>query len=260
MKKTLIVLVVITALVLTACQQVPGGNTAVALADTNWVLSSLGGTMPKAGTSVTMKFGADGTVSGSDGCNRFNTTFTQKNDSLTFVQPGATTMMACEEGIMSQASKFSTALASVKSVIADGSSLILKDAEGMILATFVVLSQDLTGTSWKVVSFNNGKEAVVGLIEGTEITATFDDVQVSGSAGCNRYFAGFAVDGGSITIDMPGATMMFCETPAGVMEQEAAYLAALESAATYINNGDSLEFRTAADQIAVMFVPASAGQ
>ena len=249
-------MLVVAVIVLAACQQVPGGSAAIELADTNWVLSSLGGTMPAAGTSVTMKFGADGTVSGSDGCNRFNTTFTQKNDSLTFVQPGASTMMACEEDIMSQAIAFAGAMAATKSVLADDANLILKDAEGKILATFVVLSQDLTGTSWKVASYNNGKEAVVGLIEGTEITATFDDDQVSGSAGCNRYFAGFAVEGGSITIDMPGATMMFCETPAGVMEQEAAYLTALASAATYVNNGDSLEFRTAADQIAVMFVPA----
>lgn len=257
MKKTVIVLIVVTALVLTACQQLTGGNTAFALADTNWVLSSLNGTMPAAGTSVTMKFAADGTVSGSDGCNRFNTTFTQKSDSLTFAQPGASTMMACEDQIMSQATAFAAALASTKSIVADKASLILKDADGIILATFVVLSQDLTGTSWKVVSYNNGKEAVVGLIEGTEITATFDDVQVSGSAGCNRYFAGFAVEADLIVIDPPGATMMFCETPAGVMDQEYAYLAALESAATYVNNGDSLEFRTAADQLAVMLVPAN---
>ena len=42
------------------------------------------------------------------------------------------------------------------------------------------------------------------------------------------------------------------QSPPGVMEQESEYLAALESAATYRIEGDLLEMRTAADQIAVM--------
>ena len=45
---------------------------------------------------------------------------------------------------------------------------------------------------------------------------------------------------------------MFCEEPEGVMEQEAAYLAALQSAATFSIEGDQLWLRTAEDAIAVI--------
>jgi heat shock protein HslJ len=49
--------------------------------------------------------------SGSDGCNRFVATFSQGGDRLAFDQPMASTMMACDELIMNQASAFMAALA-----------------------------------------------------------------------------------------------------------------------------------------------------
>lgn len=246
-------IVIVAVLLLAACQ--PGSGGTVNLSGTSWRLSSLGGALPVSGTTATLEFGTDGSLAGSDGCNRYTTSFTQKNDSLT-INPAATTMMACEENIMKQAAAYSAALAATKSLLSDGTTLILKDAAGKIVATFVAISQDLNGTAWRVVQYNNGKEAVVSLIQGTEITAAFADDQVTGSAGCNTYFAGFKVDGKTIKIDAPGSTMMSCGEPEGVMEQEAAFLAALESAATFSNRGNSLEFRTAADQIALVLVPA----
>ena len=105
-----------------------------------------------------------------------------------------------------------------------------------------------------MVNYNNGREAVVGLLEGTEITLNFDETDLNGNAGCNNYFAGYAVKGKHILIDPPGSTMMFCEAPEGVMAQEAAYLAALESAATFRIEGDQLWLRTAEDAIAVIAV------
>jgi hypothetical protein len=94
---------------------------------------------------------------------------------------------------------------------------------------------------------------VVGVLLGTEISANFSsDGQVSGNAGCNQYSAGYLAGGDSIEIGQIATTFMFCEEPPGVMEQEGEYLAALQSAATYRIDGDMLEMRTAADQIAVI--------
>jgi hypothetical protein len=77
---------------------------------------------------------------------------------------------------------------------------------------------------------------------GTEVTAVFgEDGALTGSAGCNRYTAGYEIDGDSISIGPAASTRMFCAEPEGVMEQETAYLAALESAATYAIQGDTLE-------------------
>ncbi|NJN55302.1 MAG: META domain-containing protein, partial [Anaerolineae bacterium] len=123
------------------------------------------------------------------------------------------------------------------------------------LATFVANSTDLTDTAWEVVNYNNGREAVVGLIEGTEISAYFGtEGDVSGNAGCNQYFASFTASSGSISIGMPGSTMRFCEQPAGIMEQESEYLAALQTAATYSIAGNMLQMRTAEDALAVIMV------
>lgn len=244
---------VATALLLVACQS--GSSGTLNLAGTSWKLSSLNGSLPVAGTTVSLEFGVDGTLVGSDGCNRYATSYTQNNDNLT-IAPTASTLMICEETVMNQTTAFSAALAATKIILGDDASLILKDSNGKILATFVVLSQDLNGTAWRVIQYNNGKQAVVSLIEGTEITAAFADDQVTGLAGCNAFFAGFKVDGKTIEIDAPGATMMFCDKPEGVMDQEVAFLVALKRAATFNNRGDLLEFRTVDDQIALILVPA----
>jgi heat shock protein HslJ len=47
--------------------------------------------------------------------------------------------------------------------------------------------------------------------------------------------------------------MMACDQPEGVMDQEAQYLAALQSAATYSIEGNRLELRTADDAMAADF-------
>ena len=249
---TKVVLLGLVLLALMACQLIPGRGGGTDLDGTGWVLSSLGGEVLLPGTTVTLQFGADGSASGSDGCNRFRTTFSQRGDRLTFDQPAASTMMACPEPIMNQATAFMSVLADTTRFTLSEQELILRDGRED-LATFAVVSQGLADSAWDVVSYNNGREAVVGVLLGTEISASFGvDGAVSGNAGCNQYFASYSVDGNTLEIGPAATTFMFCAEPAGVMEQESEYLAALESTATYRIEGDMLEMRTAADQIAVM--------
>ncbi len=224
------------------------------LAGTNWLLSSLNGELPISGTTMFLQFGTDGTVSGSDGCNQLNTTYTQDGSNLTFGQPGASTMMACEEPVMAQATVFTTALADTTNFVMTENDLVLQNGDE-VLAMFVVNSTDLTDTAWEVVNYNNGREAVVGLVEGTEISAYFGvEGDLTGNAGCNQYFTSFTAGSGSIEIGMPGTSMRFCEQPAGIMEQESEYLAALQTAATYSIEGNMLQMRTAEDALAVVMV------
>ena len=51
-------------------------------------------------------------------------------------------------------------------------------------------------------------------------------------------------------------TMMSCDTPAGVMEQESGYLAALEDAANYRMSGNELSLQTEDGSTCVRFVQA----
>lgn len=83
----------------------------------------------------------------------------------------------------------------------------------------------LGGRTWRLVTLE-GRDALPGV----RVTADFgDDSRVSGSGGCNRYFGSAVVSGEQISVGLLGSTRMFCG-PEGVMDQEAAYLAALEKA------------------------------
>ncbi len=73
------------------------------------------------------------------------------------------------------------------------------------------------------------------VLAGTEITAIFDSAerQVTGSAGCNSYFADYEVSGNKLSFSAIASTEMGCTAPEGVMEQEGEYLTLLLDTATF---------------------------
>ncbi len=196
---------------------------------------------------------ADGSVTGTTGCNRYGGAYTAKGNKLT-VKVGFTTMMACPDAQMAQERQYLAALASAASYKVAGDQLVIKNAKGATVLTFKPEAQPaLTGAAWQVMSYNNGKQAVVSVLAGTEITALFgEDGSLSGTGGCNQYNTTYKIDGANIAIDPAIATTrMAC--PPEVMAQESAYLEALKSAATYKTAGNSLELRTADGALAVSF-------
>ena len=196
-----------------------------------------------------------GRVGGNAGCNNYNGTYTVDGQALT-IQLGPTTMMACPEPTMAQEQAFFTNLAAAASYVLVGDQLHILNANGdVILAFQPLVSTPLVGTTWQALSYNNGKQAVVSVLTGTEITAVFGaDGQLTGSAGCNNYMAGYTVDGDAITIGPAASSMMMCAEPEGVMEQETAYLTSLTTAATYSIQGDQLELRTADGALVASYV------
>lgn len=235
----------------TAASQTGGGGD---LTGKVWALTELKGTPPAAGVGISAQFSSDGKVSGSAGCNRYNGTYTISGNSITFSSPMATTMMMCEQAVMEQESAYLQALGEAKTYAVNGDQLTLAGADKTSLVIYNAQSQDLTGTSWEATGYNNGKQAVVGVQAGTTLTADFGkDGTLSGNSGCNTYSGGYKVNGDQITIGPLASSMMACEEPAGVMEQEAQYLAALQSAATYQIEGNVLQLRTKDDALAAIF-------
>ena len=224
-----------------------GSTASNPLAGTGWTLATLNGEASLADTEITVNFGEDGRLSGSDGCNRFSTSYTVDGDSITIAPSGASTMMACPEPIMKQAQAFVTALGSAATYALEGASLTLNDSAGTAVATFDAVSTDLAGTSWTVTSYNNGKQAVVGVLADTTPTILFGESgQISGSGSCNNYSGSYKSDGvGSIEIGPLISTMMACADPEGVMDQETQFLAALQAATVYTIDGSTLELRDA---------------
>jgi len=227
------------------------GGTQADLTGKVWVLTDLGGKPPIQDTAITIEFTAAGQLGGSAGCNNYNGSYTTSGSSITIKPNIATTMMACEQPVMDQEAAYLKALPTAKSFSVKADQLTLSDAAGKAIAAYKAQSQSLSGTSWNVISYNNGKQAVVSVMAGTDLTAVFgSDGNLSGNSGCNTYNGPYKVDGNKITIGPLASTMMACADPAGVMDQEAQFLAALSSAATYRVEGSLMELRTADDALA----------
>lgn len=220
------------------------------LAGTSWLLETLNGQPLVPDTQITLNFDA-AAASGTDGCNRYSGSYTVDGEQITITNI-ASTMMACAEPVMQQATAYAAVLQEAATYSIAGQQLTLSEASGSPLAIFTQQSRDLSGTSWTVTGYNNGKQAVVSVLSGSTLTADFAaDGTLSGSAGCNTYTTTYEASGESLTIGPAASTRKACAEPAGVMEQEAQFLQALETVATYRIDGDKLELRTAAGALAV---------
>ncbi len=218
---------------------------------TAWVLSALPGRTLAADPAATLRF-ASGRVSGTDGCNRFSGPYMAKGTELKVSSQLATTRMACPPEVDAQATAFVAALTgAARYRVAEGQ-LQLLAADETLLATLDRQAETLAGTAWRVTGINNGKQAVVSVLAGTAPTLVFGaDGRASGSAGCNNFTVGYTADGSKVTIAEPASTRKMCAEPAGVMEQEQQFLAALATVATASVEGDRLELRRADGALAV---------
>jgi heat shock protein HslJ len=92
------------------------------------------------------------------------------------------------------------------------------------------------------------------LIPGTEITAFFSNGRVTGSAGCNQYFATYSTDGSMLEISTAGSTMMYCPSPEGANDQETSYLNLLPKASTWSLDEGRLVIRDMTGKEILVFV------
>ena len=198
-----------------------------------------------------IEFLANGHVAVQADCNRVAGTYTVNGNRLA-ITLGPSTLAACPPGSLGD--EFVKQLVNIRSYLFKGENLILEikmDSGSMIFAPSAPAG--LPGTSWGVISYNNGREAVVSLLTGTDISLIFGtDGQVSGNAGCNTYSGGYQAGGKALKVGPLARTRMFCDTPAGVMEQEQQYLAALQNAAAFEIAGDTLTIRDASGAMQVV--------
>jgi heat shock protein HslJ len=223
---------------------------------TAWVLASLVGRAVTGSPAVTLQF-EDGRLSGTDGCNRFNGSYSATDSAFEVPPQIASTRMACPPEVEAQARAFLAALTGAKAYRVQGARLELFSADGATLATLDVQPLVLAGTSWRATGINNGRQAVVSLVNGTTVTLSFGaDGDASGLGGCNRYSGHYEATGSRISIGGIAVTAMACAEPPGVMEQERAFLKALGTASSVRFEGDRLELRTAEGALAAGFVRA----
>ena len=200
------------------------------------------------GSAVTLEFGDDGRITGSAGCNHYFAGYEMKGTAITIGPAGSTEMYCAEAGVMDQESAYLSLLQKAASVTAGNDSLTVADAKGTTILTFTRIvppaPEPLIGTNWTLDSVYSG-DAVSSVIAGTTITAVFGkDGSLTGSAGCNHYFASYNMTGTLLSVSSVGSTKMYCTSP-GVMQQESTFLASLNRAAAFTITGNRLSLAEA---------------
>jgi heat shock protein HslJ len=214
------------------------------LVGTQWVLLAFGDpgspTTGEGGTTVTAIFSVDGNVSGSGGCNTYAGSYEVSEDRIS-VGPLATTRKICPVG-SEQESAYLEALGAAETFNLFGQRLSISYDNGGGILIYTSANLPLEGTLWTLVAVEGEP-----LTEGINITALFepgDDGEpgrVAGSAGCNDYSSTYEIEGDKLQIGGPAVTRKFCETG---MDEETAYLSAIEGEHTYEIIGDHLDLVT----------------
>ena len=208
-----------------------------------WVLIGYGDALNpvvvEPGTRPTAVFSADGNLSGSGGCNNFSSVFQIQKDGISF-GPAAITAMACEKGMEQEGTYLAALDKAISYQIERQDRLLINYDSGAGYPEQLVFQAEtpLVGTTWVLTAYgdlNNPTPSQAGVLS----TAIFSaDGTLNGSGGCNNFSATYTTQGGQISIGMPASNIMECETG---MEQELAYLPALQMAESYRIAGSYLE-------------------
>jgi heat shock protein HslJ len=211
----------------------------------------------------TVTFMSDGTLTVRADCNQVSGTYSVQPvtpsgaeiQGLT-IQLGASTLAACPPD--SQDSVFLADLAAASSYRFRAHTLVLNlQASGNRMTLAPLAPASLVGTNWQAVAYNNGRGGVTSVMLGSVLTASFSaDGIVAGNAGCNTYNGSYTAEGDTLSIGPIATTRMVCE--ASLLEQEQAFLAALQATSRYTLASDRLTLRDAGGAIQAEFTTTAA--
>ncbi len=272
---TLATLLTLAALVLTACAPLPPAATPApvpeltmppaapgieALSGTDWVLTHYGPANAALDApqdaAPTLVIAADGQVSGKGGCNSYFGSLTVTGDKLAFGQMGRT-LMACDGEIMALEDAYLAALGAAERFTLENGLLSIHTQDGSSTLVFArAQASNYQGPEWNLDSLING-DVASSLLADTTITLTYEpgNTGISGTAGCNRYMAQVDAGVGSegrFEASAIGTTKMACAPE--IMEQETAFLAALQAARSYALQDSRLILSDKAGQPLLVFI------
>lgn len=215
---------------------------------THWILSELDGEQPVEEPIITVNF-EEGRVGG-NACNVFGADYTATDDGEMSVGIVISTMMACmePEGLMDQEAALFKALETIVRYERTDDSLTLFDEAG---DARIVLTEPDPDTP---VSSDDNKTWVLTALNGAPLesaepfTMQFTVNGPAGRAGCMGFYTTpTAATPGNWTVYSHDA---FCDEDSDTTEAEA-YIAALESAASYNESGNTLTIGNA-DEITTL--------
>lgn len=232
MTKRLLLLALPFALLAAAC----GSDGEGMPTDYAWQLTGIAGPdgsmgAPVAATAPTLAF-EDDTAAGNASCNQYFGAYDLDGSSITFGPLASTEMFCGDPGVMDQEAAYLAALQSTDAWTVDGEVLTLS-SDGAAVLEYAAISQDLAGTSWDLIAYNNGTGGFQSAVIDVPVTADFaEDGTLSGSSGCNNYGGTWQTDDTSIEITLGPSTLMACADEEA-MTQETRYVNLLSIAETY---------------------------
>lgn len=249
----------VTVLAVLACAGCgAAGGSGGKIEGTRWVLRQYdsNGTMksPPAGANVDALF-EDGKVRGSSGVNTYRGSGKISGANLT-VSNLSSTLMAGPEALMDLERSYLANLHEASSFTGSGSGLTIFDRSGnKILEYGKGPDRSLVGPTWNAVDIYNGRDALVGLQDGTTLTALFSQGgTLSGSDGVNDYRAEYKTSGQGITISDVTPTTDRTSPDEAISQQAEDYLGALRLARRYKTTSTGLELYRSNGALAVTYL------
>ena len=234
---------------LTACSAGPG--TGGTLEGTKWVLNSydLDGSLAILPENLYADAEFDASrVTGFSGCNEFKGLYRAGGRTL-LVSDLSSTLMACDEATMAFEQRCVSLLQESRFYGVRHNQLTVFDAERNTVLVFDAAPRNPLLGKWRVDSYGTTPGTVVAVLEGTQLDVAFQIASVGGSAGCNAYSGTYGTNGNVVRIGKLATTNMACE--AAVMDQETAFLEALQGAALVESRGSTLNLTNRSGQLLV---------
>jgi heat shock protein HslJ len=201
---------------------------------------------------ITAKF-ADGKITGTTGLNEFAGTYKLEGANGIVVTVDTTTKKTSSGEDQALESQFLEALRSSKSLAVDGASLTLRSGTGLVLLSFEAdLPTPLVGTTWKMLSYSDGRGGLAAPIDSSAVTVVFEgDGTISGSAGLAAYHGKYAASGTNLKFTSP-LTQQEQGAP-NLAVQDSAFLGALQQAVSFTIEGKRLTLHNAAGDVAAQY-------
>jgi len=119
-------------LALVGCAPLADTTKPIGLDGTDWVLTSFSGKPPIADSKLTLKF-AQGSASGSAGCNQYHSTYTASGSKLEFGMIAATKRACLAPEMNTQEAAYLEALSKTTAYEASAERLMLRDGANSVL-------------------------------------------------------------------------------------------------------------------------------
>jgi heat shock protein HslJ len=250
-----IALLILAAALLGACSSAGSGSgSGGTLEGTTWVLRSYEQAdalvlVPEA-EYADAEFGAS-RVRGFGGCNDYTAAYRAGGRTL-LISQSASTLAACAEESMAFEQAYLALLDSSRFYTARRDTLTVYDEIGSTVLVFDAAPRNPLLGPWRVDSFMTSPGTVSAVLPDSQLEVVFGIGSVGGSAGCNSFSGTYGTNGNVVRVGQLATTRKAC--PQEVMDQEAAFLEALQGIALIEPRADSVNLTDLDGALAVALI------